>query len=324
MDQTQAASSTAEVDVFQGQSPTMAEYDHYRLTGELSERFKPAEKAATDTLEETAVEPAGDEPEPESDPDEEVEAQEPPQKGSPAQKRILQLLAENKRLKEAAAAKTDVKPESSTAQAEPTPQATRPKPTVDAKDKDGKPKYASYEDYIEDLADWKAEQQLARFKAEQAKQEALKSTQAKLDEARARYKDADEVIFPAAQAINDAKIPPVIKQVFADSDVFADLCYVVGSDADELTKFVSLAQTNPRAALAKVFEYERAIREELSSEGKEETKAEKAPEVKKTTAPKPPVPVGGGSSKAFDVNDESLSADEWRKKREKQLSQRRG
>lgn len=315
MEQTVAASSPAEVeDVFQGQNVSMADYDHYRKTGELPEQFKPAETEEpqeTDSPEETAVVPEDEESEtvPDSEPEEEV--QEQPQKGSAAEKRIKQLLARVKELERTA--KPDVKTEPSPAQ----PQYTRPKPTADDKKQDGSPKYATYEDFVEDLADWKSEQRIAQHKREQAEQEALNALKVKLDDARSRYEDADDVIFPAAQTIKEAQIPMAVKQVFADSDVFPDLCYVVGSDPEELKKFVSLAQTNPRAALAKVFEYERGIREELAK-----PESGKAPEPKKTSAPKPPSPVGGGSSKAFDVSDESLSPEEWMRKRNADLKKR--
>ena len=43
---------------------------------------------------------------------------------------------------------------------------------------------------------------------------------------------------------------------------------------------------------------------------------------KTTSAPKPPSPVGGGSSRAFDVSDESLSADAWFHKRNADLARR--
>jgi hypothetical protein len=42
----------------------------------------------------------------------------------------------------------------------------------------------------------------------------------------------------------------------------------------------------------------------------------------KTNAPKPPSPVGGSSSKAFSVSDESLSADEWFRQRNADLKSR--
>jgi hypothetical protein len=313
--ETQAASSPA-VDPFQGNEPTLSEYNQYRETGELPDRYKPVETEAegtADAPEETVDAPASD---PESDPE---EAQEQPPKGSAAQKRILQLLAENKRLKLEATAKPDVTPAPSPEQHQQQPQTTRPKPTVEATDQDGKPKYATYEDYVEDLADWKAEQQVVRYQQAQQQQEALKVLKSKLDEARTRYADADAVIFPAAQVIRDAQIPPAVKEIFAGSEYFTDLCYVVGSDPAELTAFVSLAQTNPRAALAKVFEYENGIKAELTK-GKDgnEPNGGKAPEKKPTTAPKPPSPVSGGSSRAFDVSDESLTPEAWAAKRNKQ------
>jgi hypothetical protein len=102
--------------------------------------------------------------------------------------------------------------------------------------------------------------------------------------------------------------------------LFTDLCYVVGSDPAELKKFISLAGSDPRAAIAKVFEYERGIREELA-QGK--TDEPTAP-VKKTGAPRPPSPVSGGSSRAFDVSDESQSPEEWARKRTADLKRRNG
>jgi hypothetical protein len=309
-----AASSPAEsVDVFGGLQPTMSEYSSYRSTGELPDRFK-SNATVTDAPEETVDEPAAEEAESDSESDTE-EAQEPAPKGSPAQKRILQLLAENKRLK---AERETAQPVATPA---PAPQpATRQKPAIDAKDDKGQPKYASYEDYIEDLADWKSEQRMLQFKREQVEQAALNSLKAKLEESRSRYSDADEVIFPAADAIRNANIPMAVKEVFAQSDVFTDLCYVVGSDKEELKKFIQLSQTNPRAALARVFEYERGVKEELAKGNAVEPDV-KAPE-RKTTAPKPPSPVSGASSRAFDVSDESLSAEEWARKRNAQLQKR--
>lgn len=320
-EQTAAASSPADVDVFRGEQPTFDEYSRYRQNGELPARFKPAEHAESapaDTPEETVVATEGDEPEsvPESDPD---EAQEQPAKGSGAEKRIKQLLAEKKELQRRleAAAKPDVKTESSTAQQQP-PQYAHAKPTADDKKPDGSPRYADWDEYNEALIDWKAEQKIAQYKQEQVEHETLKALKVKLDDARTRYDDADDVIFPAAQTIRDAQIPQTVKEVFAQSDMFVDLCYVVGSDPDELKKFVSLAQTNPRAALARVFEYERGIKEELAKAGTE-PESGKTPEPKRTQAPKPPSPVSGSSSRGFDVSDEGLSADEWMRKRNKQV-----
>lgn len=314
---TQAASSPAEVeDVFRGETPTVSEFSHYRETGEVPARFKPAEEsdsATDDDQEETDSEDEESESESESETE---ESQEPPHKGSGAEKRIKQLLAKTKELEAKLAGKQDVKTEPSPAPAQ---QYTRPKPTADDKKQDGTPKFESYEDFVEELADWKAEQRLVTARREQEQKEAQKALQTQVDEARSRYDDVDEVIFPAAKTIQEAKIPLAVKEVFAGSELFIDLCYVVGSDSDALKDFISLAQANPRAAIGKVFEYERCIREELAKTG--DDKGKKAPE-KKTNAPKPPSPVGGASSRAFDVSDESLSAEEWMRKRTADLQKR--
>jgi hypothetical protein len=313
---TQAESSPAETaDVFNGEQPTLSEFNEYRQSGEIPARFKPAEEEAesapADASEET-TESEDDESETESESETE-EAQEQAPKGNSAEKRIKQLLAKTKELERQLATKQDVKTEPSPAQ------QTRTKPTADDKDKDGNQKYNTYEDFVEDLADWKAEQRIDSAKREQAQQQAMSALKATLEEARSRYDDADEVIFPASQAIQDAKIPLAVKEVFAQSENFIDLCYVVGSDPAELKKFIALAQSNPRAAIGKVFEYERGIKEELSksSEGKA------TPEPKKTSAPKPPATVGGSSSRAFDVSDESLSPEEWSRKRTEYLAKKR-
>jgi cell division septum initiation protein DivIVA len=318
---TQAAPSPAETeDVFQGQQPTLDEFSRYRQSGELPARFKPAEaeSAPADTLEETEK-TEGEDPKlaPDSDPEETQE----PKPNSKADKRILQLLEKNKELERKLAGKQDVKTESSPA---PVPQTTRSKPTADDKNQDGTQKFGTYEDFVEELADWKAEQRWESAKREQQQQEALKVLQNQLDEARSRYDDVDDVIFPASQAIQNAQIPIAVKEVFGQSDVFIDLCYVVGSDPDELKKFISLAQTNPRAAIGKVFEYERGIREELSKPRDDKGKFAAVPETKKTSAPKPPSPVGGASSRAFDVSDESLSPEEWARKRSQDIQKKRG
>ena len=310
MVETPAASSPVEVeDPFKGETPTLAEFSKYRTDGELPERFKadnpavPAPAAtpkAEDVEEEAALESAPD------------DTQELKPKTA---KRIQQLLAKTKELERQLAEKKDAKPtEPSTA---PAVQSQQGEPTPEDKKADGTPKFNTYEEYTKALARWEVRQELAEQKREQDQREANKALQGKLDEARERYDDADDVIFPTSKAINEAQIPPFVKDIFGQSDVFVDLCYVVGSDPKALADFISLAQTNPRAAIGKVYEYERGIKEELSK-----TRDDKgtAPEPPKTKAPKPPSPVSGASSRAFDVSDESLSADEWARKRTKQLN----
>lgn len=305
---TQAASSPA--DVFNGETPTLDEFNRYRETGEVPERFKPAEPAdpaPADDQEET--DPEAEEPEPES----ESEPEDTQELTPKAKKRIAQLLAERHELRQKLeqATKKDAPADPS-----PAPELSS-KPTIDDKKPDGSPKYPEYEDYIAAVARWAAKEERTKWEQEFQQKEAQKALQATLDEARSRYEDADDVIFPAAEKIRDAKIPNAVKEVFGASEVFPDLCYVVGSDPEELEKFIALAQRNPRAAIGKVFEYERGIREEFARPRDE--KGQFAPE-RKTAAPKPPAPVNGAATRAFDVNDESLSPEEWMRKRNAQLA----
>jgi len=334
MEQTStAASSPAETDVFNGQQPTLEEFNQYRTTGEVPERFKaaPAESAPADGPEKTETSEAQPESAGESETPTEDQEHTRPRRLTAEQRRaqlrsaieklwedpepdlvrIAQLEATEAKIAERAEAKRKTESAPVAKPEQQTPVGGRPKPTPDGLRADGKP-YATYEEYIEDLTDWKTEQATQKVRQQMAEEAAQKAVQAKLEEARQRYEDADDVIFPAAKTINESQISPVIKEVIGASEYFPDLCYVLGEDPEELEKFVKLSQSNPRAALAKVFEYERGIKEELSGEKKP------APEKRQTAAPKPVTPVGGSASRGFDVNDEKLSDDDWFKQRNKQ------
>jgi hypothetical protein len=295
-----AGSTPAEVDILGEYTP--AELHKWGSDRSfVPDRLKPAE--AVDAPEETVEpEPREAEPEPESEPE---ESQEP--KGKGAEKRIKQLLAEKKELERKLAAsqpKPDVPAESSP--------ESRQKPTIDDKNPDGTPKYSDWDSYNEDLVDWKTEQKLAEYKREQARQEAQRSFQTQMNEVRERYPDADTVITPAIKVLNEAKLPQSVSEVFGTSPQFFDLCYQVGSDPEKMEKFITLARTDPRAALKQVFLEEDKLQ-------KVKLIPKEAPEPKKTTAPKPPAPVSGATTRAFDVSDESLSEEEWARKRNQEL-----
>lgn len=326
-DQTVAASSPAEeVDVFRGQNVSFDEFSKYRQSGELPARFKPAEEEAESapaaTPEETVESEVEEtESEPESEPE---ESQEQPQKGSGAEKRIKQLLARTKELERKLEAKQDVTPASSPAR----PAAPQ--------------NYAEWEKtfnadkWIEEFAKANPTATYERANAamfshmlgarehfreiEQARAAQAKELSTKVGEARQRYEDYDDAIKPFVSGfIADPSVAPVVKQMVNDSDIFADLVYVLAEDKE----FMQLAQSSPSKAIRYVANVERLIGEELAGKEAAEPEGKKAPEVKKTAAPKPPSPVGGTSSRAFDVSDESLSPEEWMRKRTEQLNRRR-
>lgn len=312
-----AASSAAEEDVFGGQQPTLAEYNQYRK-GELPARFRPAEKAESDPAdapEETVEEPEGEDPEPapDSDPEDKQEPKLPP-KTSEYEKRVKQLLAEKKELARKLAAKQDAKPESSPAL--PVQQADK-EPTAEDQNPDGTPRFKTYEEFTKALARWEIRQELAEQRKAEQQEAGAKALNAKVEEGRTRYENLDAVIVPAANEIyNDPAISPVIKQMIGDSDVMVDLMYTIANDPAEYAKFVKMAKEAPGKAIRYIALTESFITEELAGKAKVE---EETPAKPKTNAPKPPSPVGGTSSRAFDVSDESLSPEEWARKRTKQL-----
>jgi hypothetical protein len=191
------------------------------------------------------------------------------------------------------------------------PQYTRPKPTLEDKGEDGNPKFASYEDYIEELSDWKSEQRIAQTERARAEKEALTALSQKVNAAKERYTDFDEVIKPAFAAVTDPAVPEVVRALIGESDVFPDLLYTIGKP-EELSKFVEMARTNPGKALRYIALTESLIHEELEAPAK--TKVDDKPaEPEKTRAPKPPAEVGGRGSTPVDAEEAALKANDFRK-----------
>ncbi|MGC2474936.1 MAG: hypothetical protein WA485_11420 [Candidatus Sulfotelmatobacter sp.] len=146
--------------------------------------------------------------------------------------------------------------------------------------------------------------------------------ESQLTEARARYGDADKKIFPALRSItDDQRISPAVKQLINDSDVLVDLVYVLGSDAQELSKFVQLAKTNPGAAIRKLVTTEALVRDQLAANSgkssgrgndgrfQKQASAEAEP---MTRAPRPPVEVGGRTSHPENSSSSAVKSGDYR------------
>lgn len=145
-----------------------------------------------------------------------------------------------------------------------------------------------------------------------------------VEDARERYEDFDEiksdflgkVISPEGAPL----IPLPVLALINDSENLADVIYTIGSDETALEKFVEMAKRNPNQAIRYVARVESLIADEFAKSSDEAGEStQNAPEQKRTSAPRPPSPVGGSSARTFDVSDESLSADAWMQKRNKQL-----
>lgn len=231
-----------------------------------------------------------------------------------AEARIKELATRTKQLEkeleEARKPKETKAAESSTAKAaEAKPEAipgTRPKPTPKDLGPDGKPKYASYEDYNEDLVDWKVEQKIAAQQREQQIGQQQQTLAKQLEEARGRYTDFDAVTKPLIQDLLKPAIPREVFAVINDSPVLADLLYTIGGTEATKADFLDACATNPGKALRVALLMEQEIVRELAKgKGGEkkagEGEAESAPALVKPRAPKPPSEVGGRGASGEDA-----------------------
>lgn len=289
----------------------------FRRTGEMPEAPKPAETpAVSDTEKEPNSEAEQAESAGEPEAPKKPQEQQRTGKGKGAEQRIMQLLSETKSLRaelEAlkAAPKEQPKPEAKPVEQPRQQQFTRPKPTVEDKKQDGTPKYATYEDFVEDLADWRMEQRWAQTQREQAQQAQQREVSAKVAEAKAKYADFDEKSVPFVKTfVDDAQIPFAVKALVSESEVWPDLVYTIANDAKESAHFLEMARTSPGKAIRYVALTESLIREELES-GKKP--APPAPPAKtQTAAPKPPSEVGGRSATPPDALESAAKANDFR------------
>ncbi len=280
----------------------------FRKTGNLPEPPKKEEAApSSDAKTEVKAEPVG-----ESETPEKTQELPKPKPKQTAEERIAQLEATIEKIRKGKGIET--KAESSPA---PKPQPvqqqppTRPKPTAEDKKEDGTPKFETYEDFVEDLADWKSEQREVKNQREQAQQAQAKEFNSKVAEARTRYENFDEVVQPTATAINsDAGISPVIKQLLSESDVLPDILFTLGSDQAELAKFVTMARENPGKAIRYVALTESLIAEELK--GNKTPVTEEAPAKPRTQAPRPPSEVGGRAATPPDALEAAAKSNDFR------------
>lgn len=284
------------------------EYAEWRNTGALptSEPIV-ADPAPADTSKETPSDA------PDSDPEPKQESRRKPG----AEARIAELTAKNRQLEK----DLEESRKSKEAKADPPPARqpdTRPKPKPEDQ-VDGKPKYIVYEDYVEDLADWKAEQRMATREREQAQAKQLESTTQKLNEARTRYEDYDSKAMPVVQELLKEGVSREVFSVLNDSPVLADLLYTIGGSEETKAAFLKDCRDNPGKALRVALLMEQEIVKELALSGagkadrndkgqftpkvEVETPVKRGPE----SAAKPPIEIGNRGAGAGDDYAQALS-----------------
>lgn len=287
-----------------------SDYAEWRMSGTIPEKEAPKPKAdpapAPKENAETSGDPAAPKP------------QEHTRRRPDAEARIKELAAESKRLRAELDALKAPKPEP-TKPVQQQAQYTRPKPTTEDK-QDGKPKYTTYDEFVEDLSDWKAEQRIVAQAREQEQKAQTKALQDELAKARTRYENFDDVLTPTLNAIvSDNAVSPAVKAMLNDSEVLPDLIFTIGSDAKDLASFLQMAKTNPGKALRYIARVEGLIEEELSkgtiaaerdATGKFASKPEPAAPAKRgpESAPEPPLEIGSRGAGPMDESGRALSA----------------
>lgn len=289
-------------------------YAQWRIDGTLPEKApapKIVESAATDPSKET----------PSDAPEAEPETRQESRRKPGAEARIAELTARAKQLeRELEEAR---KPKEAKADPPPArqPEHTRPKPKLEDQ-VDGKPKYSVYEDYIEDLADWKAEQRMVAREREQAQAKQLESTSQKITEARQRYADYDSKALPVIKELLSPGISREVFSVVNDSPVLADLLYTIGGSEETSADFLKAARENPGKALRVALLIEQEIVRELGKGSSESTRNDKGqfvkPEVEAPvkrgpeSAAKPPIEIGNRGSTAKSDLESALDSGDFR------------
>jgi hypothetical protein len=202
-----------------------------------------------------------------------------PEPGSAAEKRIKQLLAENRRLKQQQPAAPKAPEAAAELQA-----PVKPK----QEDFDSYEKFeAAKDDYVELLADFKAQKAIAD-------RETARETQRKQDEAAKAKKAAEsawdvrleETVkrnpdFDAAAAVSEVDPTPAMEGFLVRSKIGPDVLLHLQQNPDDAERIRGLE--DPYEVASEMRDIERTLQDQIKG-------------ITKHTAPKPPSYVGGGGS----------------------------
>lgn len=160
------------------------------------------------------------------------------------------------------------------------------------------------EDYIEAVADWKAEQKITQ-REQQKRQNEVKTSYAEREEsAREKYSDFQDVVYS-----DDLAISRVMMEAIIESDLGPEVAYHLGKNPREAERISGLSPVAQAREIGKI----------------EASLASKSPDMKKpSSAPEPIKPVGTrASNPTYDTSDprstKTLSASEWINARNKKL-----
>lgn len=270
---------------------------------EEKQEEKPAEKAAEE-------EPRFEQPKP---------AKKPGQMGYGELRQRVKELEDRLARQQAPEPKEPEAPAKAEAKAE----QERPKPTPQDTDEKGKAKYKTYEEYLEDLTDWKADQKLAAFRKEQAEQAEKSRQQAAQDEAirqfteqvnavMERYPDFKEVALDTTLPIPHGGVVEqwILRLSAAGDATGAEMLYHLAKNPDHLK---AINDMNPVDAARELV----LIEAELSGEELAPKEEEPPKGPNRISKAPPPVPeVGNRSAAGQDPAISALNDGDFQKYRE--------
>jgi small-conductance mechanosensitive channel len=197
------------------------------------------------------------------------------------------------------AAELRAKLDAMSARAEPVKEEPRPDRT----------KFANDEEYIEAVAEWKADQRLAKRERDQAEAQAkaereqlVNRWKAAQERAKAEIEDYETVI-----KASDVQLPGHLHQAILESDIGPHLAYYFAKHPDEAKRFAGMSATTALRQLGK-------LEDRLAEDADDEPprKAASSPAVETSKAPAPVTPVKDG--RAVDPGPAG-SFDEYRARR---------
>lgn len=237
---------------------TPTQYQTFREKGTIPER-QPAKQADAGVKEESAASTSeGEEPETAAASEAAPGTTEKKAHNRSAEARIKELLAQVKdrdaeleRLKKPAEVVKETK-------TEPQAKVEKPgRPKMDDVDDKGQPKYATLDDFIDAVSDWKLQQfgESLEAKQQKASQEAkIAETKAaqkkdfatKVEASKAKHDDFEAVAFAV-----DLKIPPntVLDSWILDSEHGTEVLYALGKDRAKLAEIVALSPIQQAQAI---------------------------------------------------------------------------
>lgn len=159
--------------------------------------------------------------------------------------------------------------------------------------------------YAEALAEWSANEAVARRdrelrqQQEQAKQqEVLKTWQEKLDAVKAEVPDYEDMIASSTVAVNDA-----VRDAILESDVGPRILYELASDDELGAKIANLSTAQALKMIGKL---------EAKFEVQAEESAKSKPVAVKSNAPKPINPIRGTGSQSVYTDGEQIDYQAWK------------